>query len=222
MSETTSTLNVECVKYSIDGEYSWYDTDYLYCGRDSNGDFWMSKVCFNTNGLNFKKSKKINIVLTTCQTSNPYGTSALISTAELTPSQVHNLTSDDKAQAVSGYIAHFDCTQETSSNISSGTVIYYPLDTEALKPNTTYYLYFKRWIGWANNTSGTNGWTACYIPSATSTRSYIELTYELGGYVNIHDNSGFRKYAAYIHNGNKFERYTPYVHNGTTWQPYSK
>lgn len=218
MSDKTSTLNVEYSKYSTGTEYSWYDDEYLYFGRDSSGSFWMSKICFNTNGLNFKQSKKINIVLTTCQTSNPYGTSALITTSELSPRQIHDLTTDAKAQAVSGYIAHFDATQETNSNVSSDTVIYYPLDTDKLKPNTTYYLYFKRWIGWTNGTSGTNGWTACYSP-AYSSNSYIELTYETGGYVNIHDGTGFKKYSVYIHTDGTYKRYAPYVYKGSKWVP---
>lgn len=226
MSDKTSVLNVEYSKYSINGEYSWYDDDgFVYYGRASTGNYagyyWFSKVCFNTNGLNFKQSKSINIVLTTYQTSNPWGTSALITSSELTPSQIHALTTDAKAQAVSGYIAHFDCTQATSGNLSAGTVIYYPLDTDKLKPNTTYYLYLKRWIGWTNESGGTNGWTCCYSPATYPSKSYIELTYEAGGYVNIHDGSKFKKYAAYIHNGTAFKKHVPYIHNGTKWVQYS-
>ena len=219
MGEVTSTLTAEYSKYTND-VYNWYDDNYLYFGRDSGGEFWMSKVCFNTNGLNFSKSKKINIVLTTCQRSNPYGTSALLTTSELTARTVYNVTSDALAQAVDGYIAHFDSPQSSNANVASGTVVEYPCETDKLKPNTTYYLYFKRYIGWANNTSGTNGWTATYSP-AYSTKSYIQLTYETGGYVNIHDGSQFKKYVPYIYDGGKYKKCVPYIHNGTKWVKYS-
>ena len=225
MADKTSVLNVEYSKYSINGEYNWYDDDgYLYYGRSSTGQYagyyWFSKVCFNTNGLNFKQSKHLDLVFTTYQTSFPWGTSAIITTTELSPSEVHNLTSLDKVQAVSGFVAHFEA-DVGESNISSGTVVRYPLDTDKLKPNTTYYLYMKRYAGWANTTANYNGWTCCYSPATYPSYSYIELTYEAGGYVNIHNGTEFKKYSVYIHNGTEFKRYVPYIHNGTKWVQYS-
>ena len=222
MSTKTAALTIDSGVYSLNSEYSWYDYRELYAGRDSDGQYWFSKLSFNTNGLDFKKSKSLTLSHTTRQTSNPYGTSAILTTSELKPSEVHALTTEAKVLAVDGYVAYTHCDSHTSSvNQSSGTVFYYTFETENLTPDTTYYIYIKRRVGWTNDsTISTNGWTAYYNPAYSddyATYSSLTLTYEAGGYVNIYNGTEFKKYAAYIHNGSEFKRYVPYIYNGSKW-----
>lgn len=224
MSEKTATLKINTGEYSRFDYSGWIHYYDLYAGRDSAGTYWFSKLSFNTNGLKIKKSKTLTISHTVHYTSNPYGTSAILTTSELTPSQVHNLTTEAKVTAVSGYVSYTNCDSHTySENQSKGTVFYYTFDTDKLKSNTTYYIYIKRRVGLANAVGSTNGWTEYYNPCEPGYESYssLKITYESGGNVNIHDGTKFRKYAAYIHDGTNFRRYTAYVHNGTEWVPYS-
>ena len=75
-----------------------------------------------------------------------------------------------------------------------------------------------------SSSSSPNGWTAWYNPcysASYASYSSLSLTYESGGYVNIHDGTGFRKYAACIHNGTEYKRYIPYIYDGSKWVRYS-
>jgi hypothetical protein len=224
MSNKTATLTINTGQYSINGEYSWYDYRDLYAGRDSDGQYWFSKLSFNTNGLKIKKSTTLTISHTLRGTSNPYGTSAILTTSELTPNQVHALTTEANVIAVSGYIAYTHCDSHTSSaNQSSGTVITYTFDTDKLKSDITYYIYIKRRVGLSNSTSSSpNGWTEYYNPcysDSYASYSSLSLTYESGGCVNIRNGSEFKKYAVYIYSDGKYKRYAPYVYKGSQWVP---
>ena len=138
---------------------------------------------------------------------------------------IYNLNTDANVKAVDGYVSYTHCdSHTTSTNQPTGTVFYYTFEIDNLKPNTTYYVYIRRRIGLTSSDT-TNGYTSCYNPCNDSFASYssLELTYESGGYVNIHNGTTFKKYGSYIYdNTNRFRRYSPYIHNGITWVKYSK
>lgn len=171
-------------EYSTSSYSEWVASNTLYAGRDGNGTYWFSMLSFSIGELN-DISKSSNLVLQCTidneDSCNPYGTSAIVTASELTPSQVHALTTESAVTAVDGYIAHTNCTSHTTSGVvNPQTAFSYTISTDKLKANTTYYIYLKRRIGWANDSStSTNGWTRFDNPATTgAANSFLTLTYE--------------------------------------------
>ena len=214
--------------YAMNGDTSWRENRAGLQAARSGGYFYFSKMGFDTKGLDIGKSVSLSLTITTSQTSNPYGTSAILTTSELTPSQVHNITSEEVLDATEGYVAYVHCTSHTSNgNVNPGAKVTYTFDIGNLKPNQEYFIYIKRRIGWTNAaTGGTNGYTVWYNPcySGDDYTKYttLTLTYEKGGYVNIDLGTSFGKHIAYIDNGTSFDKYVPYIDDGTMWHKYSK
>ena len=214
--------------YAMHGDPGWQvNSAGLHAAR-SSGYFYFSKMGFNTKGLDIGKSAKLSLTVTIRQNSNPYGTSAILTTSELTPSQVYNMTSESVLKATEGYVAYTHCTSHTvSGDVSSGSKVTYTFSTSDIKPNQEYFIYIKRRIGWTNATSGgVNGYTTWYNPCYTGANyagyTTLTLTYEKGGYVNIDLGTSFGKHVAYIDNGTSFGKYVPYIDDGTAWHKYSK
>lgn len=219
MSKTVD-LKITYGGYAQNGDGAWKEgNSELYAAREGDGAFFFSKLAFSTEGIDIHKSAAISLAMTLCGTSNPYGTSAILTTAELTPAQIHALTTESAVAGVSGYVAYTHCTSHTSSkNAEAGSQIVYEITTEALKSNTTYYLYIRRRVGLPNtNESTPAGWTEMYNPCHSDTYaeySAVTLTYEPGGYVRIDDGGSIRGYHSHIDDGERIRKYNAYIDTG--------
>lgn len=176
----------------------------LYAARNGES-FYFSKMTFSTEGLKVKGPVAIFFEITASQKSNPYGTTLILTTSELTPYQVYQLKNEDAVKAVSGYVAHVNCTSHTvSGDISKGGKASYSL-TADMEKDTVYYIYIKRQVGWENNDSGLNGWTGFYNPAYSAEfaeYTTLSLTYDAGPEGCVVDGGEFQAGTMYTyHNG---------------------
>ena len=156
------------IDYNLGNGYTvWMNSSQLEAAR-SSGVFFASKLNFDTSGLKLRGKVNLFLELTAIGTSNPYGTSLILTTTELTSEQVLPLTTEEELKAIDGFVAYTNCTSHTTSgNISAGEKFSYALNEVEIRKNTPYYIYIKRQIGWENTGSllYINGYTQFYNPA---------------------------------------------------------
>lgn len=193
----------------------WGDSSELFAAR-SAATYFFSKLSFNTNDVKIRGKAGLFLELTALSTSNPYGTSLILTTSELTPAQVHALTTEEQVKATEGFVAYAHCTSHTSSgNISAGAKFSYKLTDVDIEKDKTYYIYIKRRIGWNNSGSGVNGLTHAYNPSraASADTARLELSFEPDGTMVFH-NGEWRNGTTYIRRDGAWVSGMTTVHKG--------
>lgn len=232
MSTTTKSLAINTGQWAhcAYGANSWNSDEngVLYAARDAQHSYYVAKLSFNTNNVNWIGIPSLTLSLKTSENSNPYGTCAVLSTESLKPHNIYDVIYDAAYFAfneadiknISGYITHKNCTSHTVSETKpKDTIFSYDFGDINLSQNTTYYIYIIRRI--SSNTN-LNGWTAFYSPCASSNAVNPPIVLEYKApHVNIHNGTEFKKYIPYVYDDGKFKRCIPYIHNGTKWVKYS-
>lgn len=199
----TAKLNIIASGWALYGYSAWQPGDNeLYAAR-GNGGYYFSFMKFDTTGLSIGDNAALTLEVTLSGTSNPYGTSLILTTSELSPGKVHELSTETAVKAVEGFVAYTNCASHTSSgNVAAGNKAAYSL-TAPIKGDTQYYIYIRRRIGVS---SSVNGFTSWYDPMYSQEQAgtvTLELVYEPGGGADhVYHNGAWHKGARYIwHNG---------------------
>lgn len=124
------------------------DNNEVYFGRDGSGNHYYSKFAFKTPKV-MGKPQKLTLSLITSQQSNPTPNVAYLSQEDLQA---------DQLSSTSSYIAQAASNHTANTNVLAGTSVEFAFDTDALKPDTTYFIYVKR------VSSNYNGFTGVYNP----------------------------------------------------------
>ena len=87
MSNTTKSLAITAGQWSTCayGSNSWSSDEngVLYAARSGDKTYYISRLSFNTNNVNWSGTPKLKLYLKTSEQSNPYGTCAVLSTSSL-------------------------------------------------------------------------------------------------------------------------------------------
>lgn len=182
--------------------WSSYSTKQQYAGMGTTSYFTTIVVLQTPSFLGASKTLNVTLrVLKQGNNSNPTLRWAL-TTSDVNRDKYINTISEitaesDESQIVSGI--------HSFNNINaSGVDSTITINTQKLKPSTTYYLYL-----WGYESGN---WLTVYQPSGHS----VSLDYS-SGIVYIGDGSKFNSYLVYIHDGTRWDLYIPYLHDGVKW-----
>lgn len=181
-------LSITYAAYAVSSGNWDTENNEVYSGKSESYVFY-TKFAFQTPAA-LSKSKTLTLGVTTSQNSNPLANTAFLSEVDMTSDQVASMESYIASSAPVG----------GSTATSAGTEITFTFETDALKANTTYYLYIKR-----TNTAY-NGFFAMYNPlyGEQSNKAYVLLDYLKG--------------AGRIYTGESYHTAIPHVYTNGSWK----
>ena len=165
----------------------WTEYWYVYCMRIKTPKFSgkSEKIAFNIS-IKYEANHTVNLRYALCSSVEN------VSNYTFTRNEVV-----DDTQLAAGTI--------TVNMTEDYDVFTIELESDALKPETDYYLYM-----WGGDTDYS------LVKIDTPENHSVEITYK-GGIVYIDNGTSFDEYEVWIDNGTTWEQYQVFIDNGTSW-----